>query len=100
MSISVAMAMAIQTISHSQIMRSLLQAKPYTGTDPSQIRDVLLPYFENLDAYPNTQFVKDALNEHYKLETSSTTSTAASTVPNIVRIQFQEEIRNANRSET
>lgn len=62
-------------------MMSLFRAKPYTGTDLGQIKDVLLPYFQNLDAYPDSKLVEDALDDYWlngpKPKTSSTVSSTA-----------------------
>ena len=62
-------------------MMQLFRSKPYSGTDLNQIRDVLLPYFKNLDAYPNAAHVEKALDDYYKNPPKTSSSPAASTVP-------------------
>lgn len=52
----------LEKIFFNDPMACLFLAKPYTGTDLSQIRDVLLPYFQKLDAYPDAKAVEKALD--------------------------------------
>lgn len=66
-------------VSFMDPMSSLFRAKTYTGTDLGQVRDVLLPYFQNLDAYPNPSFVENALDDYYKKLPSSSSSSTRST---------------------
>lgn len=68
-----------QKISFNDPMSSLFRSKTYTGTDLSQVKDVLLPYFQNLDAYPDSHEIEKALDDHYKNPPSSKSSTPANT---------------------
>jgi hypothetical protein len=68
-----------EKISFNDPMSSLFRSKTYTGTDLSQVKDVLLPYFQNLDAYPNSYEIEKALDDYYKNPPSSKSSTPAST---------------------
>ena len=74
-----------ETTKFSDPMAPLFLSKKYTGTDMGQIRDVLLPYFQNLNAYPNPKEVEKALDDYYKnpktKSSSSTSSTMSTTVP-------------------
>jgi bilirubin oxidase len=71
-----------EKISFNDPMSSLFRSKTYSGTDLSQIKDVLLPYFQNLNAYPDSHEVEKALDNYYKNPPSSSKSlTPASTTP-------------------
>jgi bilirubin oxidase len=72
------------TINFIDPMTPLFRAKPVTGpTDLGQIQSVLLPYFQNLDAYPDAAFIEKALDDYYKnggpLTTSATVPTTLAT---------------------
>ncbi|EPE28147.1 Cupredoxin [Glarea lozoyensis ATCC 20868] len=55
------------TINFIDPMAPLFRAKPITGpTDLGQIQNVLLPYFQNLDAYPDGLVIEQALKDYYK----------------------------------
>lgn len=59
-------------------MEPLFRAKAYSGTtDLVQIKNALLPSFQNLDAYPDAQAVEKALDDYYNsLATKTTASTS------------------------
>ena len=42
------------------------RAKAFSGTDLAQVKAVTLPFFQNLNAYPNAQLVNGALSSFYK----------------------------------
>jgi len=46
-------------------MSELFCAKPYTSTNIRQVESVLLPYYQNLDAYPDAAYVQSALDAYY-----------------------------------
>jgi bilirubin oxidase len=70
-----------ETTSFGDPMAPVFRAKPYTGTDLYQVKNVLLPYFHNLNAYPNTTAVELALSNYYAAAASSSSVTVpASTV--------------------
>jgi hypothetical protein len=70
-----------EKVSLNDLMAQLFRSKTYTGTDLRQVKDILLPYFQNLDAYPNAQAVEKALDDYYQNpSTSPKSSTIASTV--------------------
>jgi bilirubin oxidase len=55
------------TINFIDPMAPLFRAKPITGpTDLGQIQSVVLPYFQNLDAYPDGLVIEQALKDYYK----------------------------------
>ncbi|KAI6711800.1 bilirubin oxidase [Diplocarpon mali] len=54
-----------EKVSFNDPMAPLFRAKAYVGTDLGQVENVLLPYFQNLDAYPNAAAVEKALDEYY-----------------------------------
>ena len=68
-----------ETTKFSDPMSPLFAAKKYTGSEIGQIHDVLLPYFQNLDAYPNPEAVEKALDDYYKDDKKKTSSTYPST---------------------
>ncbi|CAG8978392.1 hypothetical protein HYALB_00009978 [Hymenoscyphus albidus] len=53
-------------VSFNDPMAPLFRAKAYTGTDLNQVKNVLLPYFQNLNAYPDAAAVEKALDYYYK----------------------------------
>jgi bilirubin oxidase len=59
----------------SDPMSELFCAKPYTGTNIGQVESVLLPYYQNLDAYPDAAYVQSALDAYYTSLPKSTTKT-------------------------
>ncbi|KAH6671344.1 oxidase cueO precursor [Halenospora varia] len=72
-----------EKVSFNDPMAPLFRAKSFSGTDLNQVRDVLLPYFQNIDAYPDADSVLKALDDYYKNPPSTsktTTSSSASTV--------------------
>lgn len=69
-----------EKVSFNDPMAPLFQAKAYTGTDLGQVHDVLLPYFQNLDAYPDAAAVEKALDQYYAQQLSSTASIALGTL--------------------
>lgn len=68
-------------VSFSDPMAPLFRSKSYSGTDLGQVQSVLLPYFQNLEAYPDAQAVEKALDDYYKNppKTSSTVASTSST---------------------
>ncbi|XMA14428.1 hypothetical protein WAI453_007219 [Rhynchosporium graminicola] len=70
-----------ETISFNDPMAPLFRAKPYSGTDLNQIRDFLLPGFQNLNAYPNAQAVEQALDAYYLNPPKSTKAGSAASTP-------------------
>lgn len=77
-----------EKVSFNDPMAPLFRAKTYTGTDLGQIQNVLLPYFQNLDAYPDSLAVEKALDDYYASPPKSSTTTrkaAASSTLQTVR---------------
>jgi bilirubin oxidase len=60
-----------EKVSFNDPMASLFRAKSYSSTDIGQIHDVLLPYFQNLDAYPDAALIEKALDDYYEHPPSS-----------------------------
>ncbi|RDW64720.1 cupredoxin [Coleophoma cylindrospora] len=67
-------------------MLPLFRAKKQNGaTDLNQIHDVLLPYFQNLDAYPNALAVEKALDDYYANPPKTSTVVASTLVTSTVK---------------
>jgi len=64
----------------SDPMAPLFTSKKYTGTDMGQIQNVLLPYFQNMGAYPDAQKVEKALEDYWK-DIKTTKKASSSSVP-------------------
>ena len=62
-------------------MFDLFRAKAFTATDLAQVKAVTLPFFQNLNAYPNAQLVNAALSSFYQ--------TALPTATNFKRAPLQ-----------
>jgi len=70
-----------EKVSFNDPMAPLFRAKSYSGTDMGQIHDVLLPYFQNLDAYPDAASVEKALDDYYAHPPSSSAPSSTATAP-------------------
>src|SRR4051794_16940033 len=67
-----------ERVDFSDPLSILFSAKPYSGTNINEIQDVLLPYFQSLDAYPDANAVIDALNDYHKNGPKSKSTTVIS----------------------
>lgn len=70
-----------EKVSFNDPMASLFRAKSYSSTDIGQVHDVLLPYFQNLDAYPDAALIEKALDDYYEHPPSSSSPSSVSTAP-------------------
>lgn len=70
-----------ESVDFGDPMSALFSAKAYTATDLNQIKYILLPYFQNLDAYPDASAIIAALKDCHANgpRTTSTTTTQSST---------------------
>lgn len=96
-----------ETVKFMDPMADLFRAKSYPGsTDLNQVKDVLLPYFQNLDAYPDASSVEKALDDYYKddsVKTSTTkqpSSTVASTLSTVTKSATPTPLTTATPSKT
>src|SRR5690554_2696986 len=56
------------------------RAKPYAGTNLAEVREVLLPGFAKLNAYPNVAKLEKMLDEYWETKTRTETPTTSSTI--------------------
>lgn len=79
-----------ETVDFGDPMSELFSAKPFAGTNINQVSDVMLPYFQNLNAYPDAKMIIKALDEYNKnppkststvVSTTTTTTQAVSSTP-------------------
>lgn len=62
-----------ESVDFGDPLLDIFAAKPYPGsTNYNQVRDVLLPYYQSLNAYPDAAGVEAALSRFYAQPTSTT----------------------------
>lgn len=77
-----------ESVDFGDPMSKLFSAKPYAGaSSKDQLENVLLPYFQNLDAYPDAESVIKALDDYNKNEPKSKSSTMTSATPTSTTVQ-------------
>jgi len=92
-----------ETTKFGDPMAPLFRSKKYTGTDIQSVQDVLLPYFQNLGAYPDAPLVEKALDDYYKnpkTKTSSTASAVLSTLSTVTTSATPTPTTKVNASTT